>query len=186
MSQSGTNTTNPAPLGLAGFGMTTILLNIHNAGFLPLTTVIVVMGLFYGGLAQIIAGIMEFKKNNTFGFLAFTSYGFFWIALVGIWYLPEIGPVKKATPTEVAAFLAMWGIFSFFMFIGTLKANRALQVVFGSLVILFALLVAAKLTENETIEHIAGFEGIFCGGSALYLAAAEVLNEKFGRTVLPI
>ncbi len=186
MSQSGTYSTNPAPLGLAGFGMTTILLNIHNAGFLPLSTVIVVMGLFYGGLAQIIAGVMEFKKNNTFGFLAFTSYGFFWIALVGIWYLPEIGPVKAATSTEVAAFLAMWGIFSAYMFVGTLKANRALQVVFGTLTVLFALLVIEKLTGNETIGHIAGYEGIVCGGSALYLSAAEVINEKFGREVLPV
>ena len=75
---------NPGPLGLMGFGMTTILLNIHNAGFFPVMTAIVSMGIFYGGLAQVIAGILEFRKGNTFGTTAFTSYGFFWIALVGI------------------------------------------------------------------------------------------------------
>ncbi len=178
-------TANPAPLGLAGFGMTTILLNIHNAGILPLTTVIVAMGVFYGGIAQIIAGIMEWKKNNTFGTIAFISYGFFWISLVAIWYLPEIGPVKAASSEAVAVYLAIWGIFSAFLFVGTLKGNKGLQVVFGSLVLLFALLVLGKSTGSETIENIAGIEGIFCGGSALYLAMAGVLNEKYGRTILP-
>jgi uncharacterized protein len=171
---------------LAGFGMTTILLNLHNAGFFPLSTVIVVMGVCYGGLAQIIAGIMEFKKNNTFGALAFTSYGFFWIALVGIWYLPQIGAVEKPSPQNLACFLGLWGVFTAFLFVGTFKASRALQVVFGSLVLLFALLVVAKGWESEVAEHIAGYVGIFCGSSALYASMAQVLNEQFGRTVLPL
>lgn len=177
---------NPGPLGLMGFGMTTILLNIHNAGFFPVMTVIVAMGIFYGGLAQVIAGILEFKKGNTFGTTAFTSYGFFWIALVGIWYLPPSAVTAPSDATFVGIFLALWGIFTAFMFIGTLKGNRVIQFVFGSLTVLFALLAFGNITGNHEIIHIAGFEGIICGASAIYLAMAEVLNEQYGRTILPI
>ena len=94
MDQRASLIANPAPLGLFGFGMTTILLNIHNAGFYPLNVMIMAMGIFYGGIAQVIAGIMEFKKGNTFGALAFTSYGFFWLTLVFIWTAPEMGLPK--------------------------------------------------------------------------------------------
>lgn len=177
---------NPAPLGLLGFGMTTVLLNIHNAGFFPLSIMILCMGIFYGGMAQIIAGILEFKKGNTFGMTAFISYGFFWITLAAIIILPKMG-VFEATPAGFMGwFLFMWGLFTAFMFIGTLKANRALQVVFGSLVILFWLLAIRDWTGSEMIGVIAGFEGIFCGLSAIYLAAAEIINEKFARIVLPV
>ncbi|OCG00482.1 acetate uptake transporter [Gilliamella sp. wkB112] len=181
-----TKLANPGPLGLMGFGMTTILLNIHNAGFFPVMTAIVSMGIFYGGLAQVIAGILEFKKGNTFGTTAFTSYGFFWIALVGIWYLPTSPATTTTNAIFVGIFLALWGIFTAFMFIGTLKANRALQFVFASLTILFALLAIGNISGNHDIIHIAGFEGIICGASAIYLAMAEVINEQYGRTVLPI
>ena len=177
---------NPGPLGLMGFGMTTILLNIHNAGFFPVMTAIVSMGIFYGGLAQVIAGILEFRKGNTFGTTAFTSYGFFWIALVGIWYLPTSPATAPTDATFLGIFLALWGIFTAFMFIGTLKANRALQFVFASLTILFALLAIGNISGNHNIIHIAGFEGIICGASAIYLAMAEVLNEQYGRIILPI
>lgn len=177
---------NPGPLGLMGFGMTTVLLNIHNAGFFPVATAIVAMGIFYGGLAQVIAGILEFRKGNTFGTTAFTSYGFFWIALVGIWYLPTSPATAATDKTFLGIFLALWGIFTAFMFIGTLKANKVLQFVFGSLAILFALLAIGNIGGNHTIINIAGFEGIICGASAIYLAMAEVLNEQYGRTILPI
>ena len=181
-----TKLANPGPLGLMGFGMTTILLNIHNAGFFPVMTVIVSMGIFYGGLAQVIAGILEFRKGNTFGTTAFTSYGFFWIALVGIWYLPTSQATAPSDATFVGIFLALWGIFTGFMFIGTLKGNRALQFVFASLTLLFALLAIGNISGDHGIIHIAGFEGIICGASAIYLAMAEVINEQFGRTILPI
>lgn len=180
------NLANPAPLGLMGFGMTTVLLNIHNAGFFPVTTAIVAMGIFYGGLAQVIAGILEYRKNNTFGVTAFTSYGFFWLTLVGIWYLPTSPKTAPTDPVFFGIYLAMWGIFTAFMFIGTLKANRALQFVFASLTLLFALLAIGNITQNASILKFAGFEGIICGGSAIYLAMAEVINEQFGRKVLPI
>lgn len=181
-----TTLANPAPLGLMGFGMTTVLLNIHNAGFFPAVTAIVAMGIFYGGIAQIIAGILEYKKGNTFGVTAFISYGSFWLTLVGIWYLPLAGAISATDASFLGIYLGLWGIFTLFMFFGTLKANRALQFVFGSLTILFFLLAIGNITGNKLILVIAGFEGIICGASAIYLAMAEVLNEQYGRTVLPI
>ena len=114
-------TANPAPLGLMGFGMTTVLLNIHNAGFYPLDAMILGMGIFFGGLAQVIAGIMEFKKNNTFGTTAFTSYGFFWLALVALNVIPAMGYGEAANSLSMAAFLFMWGLFTLLLFFGTLR-----------------------------------------------------------------
>lgn len=177
---------NPAPLGLMGFGMTTILLNIHNAGFFPLDNMILAMGIFYGGMAQVIAGMMEFKKNNTFGTTAFTSYGFFWLSLVALNMFSMLGIGTPANSLSMAAYLFMWGLFTFFMFISTLKINRALQVVFGTLTILFFLLALGNYTESATILTIAGYEGIFCGFTAIYAAMAQVMNESYGRVILPM
>jgi succinate-acetate transporter protein len=179
-------TSNPAPLGLMGFGMTTVLLNLHNAGFFELGSMILAMGIFYGGLAQIIAGIMEWKKGNTFGTTAFTSYGLFWLTLVWLIVAPKFGIAEPTTSNAMAAYLFMWGLFTFVMFIGTLKLNRALQVVFLSLAILFFLLAAKDLNGSAQLGKIAGYEGIFCGFSAIYAAMAQVLNECYGRIVLPL
>lgn len=181
-----TKLANPAPLGLMGFGMTTVLLNIHNAGFFPNASMIFAMGIFYGGLAQVIAGIMEFKKGNTFGTTAFTSYGFFWLSLVGIWVLPKLGLAEATSAAFMGWYLFMWGIFTFFMWLGTFGNNRAIQFVFLSLTILFALLAIKDWTGSVLIGTIAGFEGIICGLSAIYLAMAEVLEETQERTILPI
>lgn len=179
---------NPAPLGLMGFGMTTVLLNFHNAGFYPMDSMILAMGIFYGGIAQVIAGIMEWKKGNTFAATAFTSYGMFWLALVGLVILPKtsLGIGGPAPDAAMPAFLGMWGVFTAVLFIGTLRLNRALQVVFGSLTVLFALLALGDATGSETITHIAGWEGLFCGASAIYAGLAQVLNEVYGRTVWPL
>lgn len=179
-------TANPAPLGLLGFGMTTVLLNIHNAGFLPINAMILAMGIFYGGIAQVIAGIMEWKKNNTFGATAFTSYGLFWLSLVAILVMPELGLADAADLKSMAAYLFMWGVFTSVMFIATLQLNRALQFVFGSLALLFFLLAAGDFTGSAMIKHIAGYEGIVCGLSAVYTGLAQVLNEVYNRTLLPI
>ena len=186
---------NPAPLGLLGFGMTTVLLNLHNAGFFPLDTMILAMGLAYGGLAQVIVGLMEFKKGNTFGTVAFTSYGLFWWSLVLLILLPNnaifLG-LRAPTEMAMAAYFFMWGLFTFIMFFGTLKTNRALQFVFMSLAILFFMLTIRELTGNPilfgtfTFNNLTGIEGIICGLSAVYLAFAEVLNEAHKKTVLPI
>jgi succinate-acetate transporter protein len=184
---------NPAPLGLLGFGLTTVLLNLHNAGFFPLDTMILAMGLAYGGLAQIIVGVMEFRRGNTFGMVAFSSYGLFWWSLVAILILPRLSFFNVASVTAInapthealAAYFFMWGLFTFGMLLGTLKTNRALQFVFASLTILFFMLVAAELTGDATLTMIAGYEGIVCGLSAVYLGIAEVINETYGKTVLP-
>jgi succinate-acetate transporter protein len=176
---------NPAPLGLLGFGMTTVLLNLSNANFFPLNSVILAMGLAYGGLAQIIAGSMEFKKGNTFGMVAFSSYGFFWWSLVALVLLPKVFPSFATDESAMAAYFFMWGLFTFVMFFGTLKSSRALQFVFGSLWVLFFLLTAQALNGNATLLKITGFEGIICGLSAVYLGLAEVVNEAY-RKILPI
>lgn len=180
------NLANPAPLGLFGFGMTTILLNLHNAGFYEMNSMILAMGLFYGGIAQVIAGILEFKKNNTFGMTAFISYGFFWISLVGLIFMAKWGWIAPTPGTALVAYLGIWGIFTFLLFIGTLRINKALQFVFASLTILFFLLAIGDATKNESITRVAGFEGIVCGGSAIYTGIANLLNEVYGYTILPL
>jgi len=176
---------NAGPLGLAGFGMTTILLNIHNAGFFPVSAMIMAMGIFYGGISQVIAGIMEYRNGKTFGAVAFTSYGFFWICLVATWVFPRLG-MAEATPAGFMGwFLLLWGVFSMFMTIGTLKSSRVLTFVFVTLDILFVLLAVRDWTGSELIGHIAGWEGMVCGSAALYLAMAELIHEMLGVKVLP-
>ena len=179
-------TANPAPLGLMGFGMTTVLLNLHNAGVYELGTMILAMGIFYGGMAQLIAGIMEWKKNNTFGTTAFCSYGLFWLSLVALLIMPRMKLWEAPANSAMAAYLFMWGLFTAVMFVATLKLNKALQVVFGSLAVLFFLLAIADATGSKVIGALAGYEGIFCGFSTIYAALAQVLNEVYGRDVLPL
>ncbi len=177
---------NPAPLGLFGFGMTTVLLNLHNAGIFEMNSMILAMGIFYGGLAQIIAGIFESKKNNSFGMTAFLSYGCFWLTLVALIVMPKLGWMTAASSSAMVAYLIMWGIFTFLLFIGTFKISRALQIVFGTLTILFFLLAAGDATGNESLKTFTGYEGIVCGGSAIYAGIASLLNEVYGKTVLPL
>jgi len=179
-------TANPAPLGLLAFGMTTVLLNLHNAGLYELNSMILAMGIFYGGTAQVIAGIMEWKKNNTFGTTAFISYGFFWLTLVALIVLPKLGWAAPTSSLAMASFLGLWGFFTLLMFIGTLKLSKALQVVFGTLVVLFLLLAVSDATGNALLKTIAGYEGLVCGFSAIYAAMAQVLNEVYGKTILPL
>ncbi len=126
--------------------MTTVLLNLHNAGFYELNSMILAMGICYGGAAQIIAGIMEWKKGNTFATTAFVSYGLFWLSLVTLVVLPKIGWGAPSNDTAMAAYLAMWGLFTAVMFLGTLRLNRALQVVFATLTSLFFMLAIGDLT----------------------------------------
>ncbi len=180
-------TANPAPLGLLAFGMTTVLLNFANAGLYELSSMVLAMGIFYGGLAQVIAGALEWKKNNTFGMTAFISYGMFWLSLAALVIMPGMFP-KIAGPnaTAMAVYLGLWGLFTLAMFIGTLKISRAVQVVFCTLTLLFILLATAEATGNANIHLFAGYEGIFCGLSAMYTGLAQVLNELYGKAVLPL
>jgi uncharacterized protein len=180
-------TGNPAPLGLLGFGMTTVLLNLHNAGFYELNSMILAMGICYGGAAQIVAGIMEWRKGNTFATTAFLSYGLFWFSLVTLIVMAKLGWAAASNDTAMAAYLVMWGLFTAVMFIGTLRLNRALQVVFATLTILFLLLAIGDYTNaGAEFKHFTGYVGIFCGFSAMYAGLAVVLNEVFGKVVLPL
>ena len=136
-----TKLANPAPLGLLGFGLTTVLLNLVNAGAIPLDTVILAMGIAYGGIAQIIVGAMEFKKGNTFGTVAFTVLRLVLVeSSLCFCFCPNSLDSLAPSASSLAAYFIMWGIFTFAMFFGTLKANRALQFVFASLTILFFML----------------------------------------------
>lgn len=177
---------NPAPLGLLGFGMTTILLNLHNAGIIKeLSIVIVAMGIALGGLAQIIAGILEFKKDNTFGGTAFTAYGFFWISLVLIWTLGAKFP-ESNLKASMGYYLTLWGIFTLFMAIGTLKHSTVSKMVFWSLTLLFFLLAIGDFANSSTVTVIAGVVGILCGLFAMYDALAQIVNNEFDKEVLPL
>src|SRR5438094_3702122 len=180
-------TGNPAPLGLLGFGMSTVLLNLHNVGCYELNSIFLAMGICYGGAAQIIASIMEWKKGNTFATTAFISYGLFWLSLVALIVLPKLGWAAASNDTAMAAYLAMWGLFTAVMFIGTLRLNRALQTVFASLTILFFLLAIGAFTgASAGFKHATGYEGIFCGFSAIYAGLAQVLDELSHKIVLPL
>jgi uncharacterized protein len=180
-------TANPAPLGLLGFGMTTVMLNLHNAGFFDLNAMILAMGICYGGIAQVIAGMMEWKKGSTFAATAFISYGFFWLSLVALILLPKIPGVVAADETAMAAYLALWGLFTAAMFLGTFRLSRALQVVFGTLTVLFFLLAIGDYTgASADFKHFTGYEGLVCGFAAIYTGVAQILNELFGKIVLPL
>jgi succinate-acetate transporter protein len=176
---------NPAPLGLMGFGITTVLLNLSNAGVFPVDSIILAMGMFYGGIAQIIAGAMEFRKGNTFGTTAFLSYGLFWESFAFLLMLPHLG-LGSFGPSNASlqAYLVMWGVFTLLMFIATFRLNGALMTVFGTLFILFFLLAAG--VTNSNVQTIAGYEGVLCGLSAMYAGIAQVINEVYGKTILPI
>jgi succinate-acetate transporter protein len=177
---------NPAPLGLLAFGMTTVLLNLHNAGFFEMNSMILAMGIFYGGIAQVIAGIMEGKKNNIFGLTAFTSYGLFWLSLVALIVMPKMGWVAGASEGGMTAYLIMWGIFTGCLYVATRKLSTALQWVFITLTILFFLLAIGEATGDSTIKLVTGYEGILCGFIAIYTGIATLLNEVYGKIILPV
>jgi succinate-acetate transporter protein len=151
---------------------------------------ILAMGITYGGLAQVIAGIMEYRKGNTFGTVAFSSYGFFWLSLVILILMPNMSFFGAVTPSDniaMAAYFAIWGVLTLGMFFGTLKTNRCLQFVFASLAVLFFMLTTRELLGNPVwFNTITGIEGIICGASAVYLGLAEVINESNKKTILPI
>ncbi|HLG23929.1 MAG TPA: acetate uptake transporter [Candidatus Nanoarchaeia archaeon] len=179
-------TANPAPLGLMAFGMTTVLLNLHNAGYFALDSMVIAMGLFYGGIAQVIAGFMEWKKSNTFGETAFLSYGFFWLSLVGILIFPKMGLGLAPDSVSMGFYLLMWGIFTAGLFLATLRITRSLQIVFFTLTLLFFMLSFADFTGNTMLKTFAGYEGIFCGLCAMYTSLAQVLNEIYEKKILPL
>lgn len=172
----------PTALGLLGFGMTTFLLNLHNIDLFPLDGTILAMGLCFGGLAQIVAGIMDFKRNNMFGATAFTAYGFFWLSLV----LIKGDYIGSIDDLSLASYFALWGIMTLVLFIGTLRGNRSLQSVFLTLTMLFFLLAVGTGADSTAVMTLAGIVGLMCGGLAIYTAAATLLKEQYGEEVIPL
>ena len=177
---------NPAPLGLLCFALTTILLSAHNAGFFALDAMVLSMAVFYGGIAQVFAGVFEWRKNNTFATTAFISYGFFWLTLAGIIIFPKLGLADRPNEIAMGSYLAMWALLSFVMFIATFRLNKALQVVFFLLVVAFALLSIGDFISSPTLKRLAGYEGMVLGFAAMYTGLAQVLNELYGRVVWPL
>ncbi|MBN2751224.1 MAG: acetate uptake transporter [Rhodospirillaceae bacterium] len=182
---------NPAPLGLCAFGLTTFLLNAHNAGFFPLDSMIIGMGLFYGGMTQLFVGWMEWKKGASFGTIAFTSYGMFWIVLCTLIMLPKTSlGIAAATPTSMAFFLGIWGAMSAVLYYCTLRTNTALQITFAGVVVLFALLTLANVFHGTEIGHtfhtLAGWEGMFTAFAAMYTGLAQLVNEMYGKVKWPL
>jgi succinate-acetate transporter protein len=175
---------NPAPLGLFGFATTTWLLSLVNAGFLPATSVplVLAMAFAFGGTAQFVAGVLEFAKGNTFGFVAFCGYGAFW------WTFALFAKFLGAGVPGAAIgwYLVSWGVFTFAMWVGTFALNRALFLIFLALWITFFLLGLAPLTGDLELTTLGGYGGLITALLAFYLGAADVINETHGKTVLPI
>ncbi len=179
-------TANPGPLGLCGFGLTTILLNLHNAGLFGLDTMILAMGIFMGGLVQVYVGKMEWKKNNMFGTMAFTSYGTFWLTLVFLMIMPKMGLGEAPSKVAMGYYLTVWGVLSLGFFVATLKLGKMMAVLFGTVVLLFALLAIANFTGSHLVHTIAGIEGVICGSIAVYMAMAQLFESVYGRQILPL
>ncbi|AWX15289.1 transcriptional regulator [Mergibacter septicus] len=175
---------NPGPLGLCGFALTTWLLSLINGGFYTANNVslVIAMAFAFGGTAQAIAGILEFKKGNTFGFTAFISYGAFWWS----WALFVRFFNDGADATFIAWYLAIWGTFTLMMFIASLSKPKALQAIFFFLTLTFYALALGDATAIHTISRLGGILGLITALLAFYLAAAEMINECYGRSILPI
>jgi succinate-acetate transporter protein len=173
---------NPGALGLAGFGLNTILLQIHNLGWID-STMPLIYGIFWGGVAQVIAGIIDARRGDTFGLTAFTSYGLFWLGLSFSFLLQWLGLVKLDN-SGLAWLFVMWGIFTGYMTIGTFKMTYMHLFVFASLTVLFFLLAAHFFGAIPAV--VPGIEGLFCGAAAVYGSAAVVVNAKYGRQLLPM
>ena len=181
--QAATRFSNPAPLGLAGFALTTWLLSMINAGWFTgdAMNMVLAVALAYGGTAQMIAGVMELPRGNTFGATAFVSYGAFWWSFaLFVLFLHD-----KVPAAFVGWYLFMWGVFTFYMWIGTLRAARALQFIFLALWITFFLLAAGEWTGIAGLHKASGYVGLLTALLAFYLSAAEIINDGHQRVVLP-
>ncbi len=175
----------PGPLGLAGFAGTTMILSLINGNLISAKGIGVVLGLAiaYGGLAQLLAGMWEFRTGNTFGAVAFSSYGAFWISF---FFILKVVPAATVTPHAVSAYLWMWGGFTFYMFIASLRTTAAIAVVFALLAATFFLLAIGDMGSGHTsITHIGGYVGIATAVAAFYASFAAVVNSTFGRILMP-
>ncbi|HUO99688.1 MAG TPA: acetate uptake transporter [Rhizomicrobium sp.] len=180
---------NPAALGLVGFGLTTVLLSLINAGVLPAggEPVVIPLAMAFGGTAQILAGLMEVRAGNTFGMTAFTSYGCFWWWFALLLVLGHNGVLDlKDAGSTIGVALLLWGVFTLYMWIATFRLPRLLFLIFLTLWITFFLLGAGALMSAPGLSHLGGWLGIVCGSLAMYGSFAIVTNSTFGKTVLPL
>jgi succinate-acetate transporter protein len=185
------NIANPAPLGLAGFGLTTIVLSSINAGLLAgaapsLVAVVVPLAFAYGGVAQIITGIMEFRNGNTFGTIAFTSYGLFWWWYALLLWTVGAGWIKAPEPAAVGLTLLLWGVLTLFLWVSTFRLNLCVWFVFLMLWMTFFCLAAGDLGVGAVWHTIGGWLGLVTGAAAMYAAFAEVTNATFKRDMIPL
>jgi len=172
---------NPAVVGLAGFGLTTLLLQFHNIGLMGLGPV-VAMGFIFGGLAQMIAGFQEQKMGNNFGYSAFVAYGSFWIGLGIIWILNYF-KIYESSTTDVGYFLLAWTFYTAIMFIASFRIHKAMAITFATLLLGFVLLDLGHFID-PVWNKVAGYELIVCALSAWYMMAAIIINDIAGKTVL--
>ena len=180
-------TANPTPLGFTGLGLAAVLLSLSYIGFYPVDSMIVSMAIFLGGFAQVFAGIMAWKKGSVFGGTAFCAFGLFWFSFAGLLLMPALGWIEGPEPLALAAYLFLWGVYTFIMLIATLKlGSKAIMFIFVTLFLLFMLLAVINGTGNTGLLVIAGYVGLIMGLAALYTALGEVLNDAYGRTVVPI
>jgi uncharacterized protein len=186
----GADIADPGPLGLCGFALTTFVLSAVNAGWYDaaITPIVVGLALFYGGLAQLTAGMWEFKKANTFGATAFTSYAAFWISLAAFLVLQgHIFTIPAASvPSALGLFLLGWTIFTGIMLIASFRTNGALVVTFVLLFVTFALLTIGELGPSKTMHQLGGWTGVLTAIAAWYTALAGVMRSTFKRQVLPV
>ena len=182
----------PAPLGLAAFALTTFAFSVANAGIIPEDSIrlFIPLAIFYGGLAQFVAGLFEFRNHNLFGATGFTSYGAFWMALGTVELLVrQFGVAEPIISYPVGWFFIAWTIFTAIMWLGSWGVHAALGITFTLLLATFILLALAVLISsppNPAILHIAGYVGIITAIAAWYIVAADVLNWTYGRTILPL
>lgn len=180
---------NPAALGLVGFGLTTVLLSLINAGILPAAgeSVVIPLAIAYGGTIQIIAGLLEVRSRNTFGMTAFLSYGAFWWWFALLLMLGHNGVLDlTGAGTTIGVALLLWGVFTFYMWVSTFKLSRTLFLIFLTLWITFFLLGAGALLARPQLSQLGGWLGLLCGTLAMYGSFAIVTNATFGRTVVPL
>ena len=174
-------------LGLLGYGMPGVLLGLANAGIIQAGSMILAMAIFMGGFAMFTAGLMEWKKGNTYGMAAYSSYGLFWFSFAALLLMPVLGLAKDTGGAgAMAAYLALWGLFTLILFIGSLKMSRALQFVLGTLALVFFLEAAGAATGTGMFTIVAGYIGVISGLAAIYTALAPVLNDIYGKNVAPL
>lgn len=177
---------NPLPLGLLGYGMSTVLLSFVNADVYAMGTAVLAMAVLFGGVAQMIVAIMSFRRNDSFAVTAFGGYAFLWLTLGFLTIGADQGWGAENSGRAMGWYLFVWALFSFGLFIGSFMLPRFLTLVLGLTVVLLLLLAVGNWFDSTQVVKIGGWEGIVTGASAIYLAFAFLLNEMFGRTMLPV